>query len=211
MSGHLVIGIDLDNTLACYDALFHRVACEEGLISSSLPKSKEQVRDAIRRLPDGETRWTRLQAMVYGPRIDGAVLFEGIGAFLRHCTDAGARVRIVSHKTHHAALDGTSVDLRESALGWMTAQGFFDPSCFALSRDEVFFESTRAEKIGRIRSLRCTHFIDDLIEVFAEAAFPADTEKFLFAPHGAPVPPPDICVFGSWREIETFLFDAGRL
>ena len=37
-----LIGIDLDNTLVCYDVLFHAVALEEGLIEPTAPKSKER-------------------------------------------------------------------------------------------------------------------------------------------------------------------------
>src|SRR3954470_4613031 len=84
-----VIGIDLDNTLVCYDELFHAVACEEGLIESATPKSKEKIRDAIRLLPNGESKWTRLQAIVYGPSMSGAVAFAGCEQFLRHCAQSG--------------------------------------------------------------------------------------------------------------------------
>jgi len=62
-----LIGVDLDNTLACYDGLFHCAALEEGLIGEGIPASKERIRDSIRLLPDGEQLWTRLQAVVYGP------------------------------------------------------------------------------------------------------------------------------------------------
>ena len=145
----LVIGIDLDNTLVCYDELFHLAACEEGLIHPSLPRNKEKIRHAIRLLPDGESRWTRLQAIVYGPRIHAATLFEGAEDFLRHCALSRVPTRIVSHKTRFATLDGKRVDLRQSSLQWLEAKGFF--SDFGFSRSDVFFESTRAEKIRRIR------------------------------------------------------------
>src|SRR5947209_7249789 len=110
-----IIGIDLDNTLACYDDIFHLAACEERLIDPLLPKSKEKIRDVIRLLPNGESQWTRLQAIVYGPRMSEARLFDGIEIFLRHCAALSVRPLIVSHKTHHAILDGGSVNLRESA------------------------------------------------------------------------------------------------
>ena len=206
-----VIGMDLDNTLVCYDELFHLVACEEGLIHPSLPGNKEKIRHAVRLLPDGENRWTRLQAIVYGPRIQEATLFKGAGVFLRHCAKSRIRAVIVSHKTRFATLDGRRVDLRQSALEWLESRGFF--SKFGLSRSDVFFESTREEKIQRIRSLRCTHFIDDLAEVFTGEAFPRKTQKLLFAPHGAVFPgdgpPPP--AFANWRELDRFFFnDAQR-
>jgi len=201
-----VIGVDLDNTLVCYDAIFHLAACEEGLIDPSLPRSKERVRDAIRLLPDGESRWTRLQALVYGPRMTEATAFDGVDAFFRHCAASGTRAWIVSHKTPSASLDGKQVDIREAALRWMQLKGFFDPDGLALSAGAVFFESTRAEKIERIRALRCTHFIDDLAEVFAESAFPRETAKLLFAAHGGQPPAADVRPFKSWRELDLFFF-----
>jgi hypothetical protein len=202
----LTIGIDLDNTLVCYDELFHCVAREEGLIDSSCSKSKEKIRDTIRLLPDGERKWTRLQAIVYGPRMLAATAFPGAEEFLRHCAAARVRTMIVSHKTPSATLDGELVDLRTAAREWLRAQGFA-VSGGGVTPADVYFESTRAEKVERIRSLGCTHFIDDLPEVFADAAFPAETVKLLFAPHGAGSVSDDVRVFGSWQELNRFFFD----
>jgi hypothetical protein len=204
MAADTVIGIDLDNTLACYDELFHRAACDEMLIDPALPSSKEVIRNAIRLLPNGENQWTRLQAIVYGPKMPDAKLFDGIATFFQSCLAAKTRVQIVSHKTHFAALDGGSVDLRAAALEWLKVKGFFTD--FGLSPSDVYFESTRAEKIARIHALRCTHFIDDLPEVFAEDSFPRETEKLLFAPHGTTSMHLDVQVFNSWRTLDHFFF-----
>jgi len=203
-----IIGVDLDNTLVCYDGLFHSAAHEEGLIDLTAPKSKERIRDSIRRLPDGERKWTRLQAIVYGPRMSGATAFPGSTDFLRACARHGVRTVIVSHKTQFAILDEEEVDLRCAALAWMEAENFFAPDGCGLSPEQVFFESTRADKIQRIRALGCTHFIDDLAEVFAEGSFPREAAKLLFAPHGGGETLKEINVFRSWRELNDFFFDA---
>ena len=204
MSQTTVIGIDLDNTLACYDGIFHLAACEERLIDACTPRSKERIRDTIRLLPDGENQWTRLQAIVYGPRMREARLFDGAADFLRHCAAKGVRTLVVSHKTPIAMLDGAAVDLRKSALEWLDATGFFTD--FSMSRGDVFFETTRAEKIDRIRMEGCAHFIDDLAEVFAESAFPREVVKVLFAPHGTASDLPGVHVCASWAEIERSFF-----
>jgi hypothetical protein len=208
--GRTIIGIDLDNTLVCYDELFHSAARQEGLIERSTPKSKERIRDTIRLLSQGEDKWTRLQTIVYGPQMSGAETFEGSEDFLRHCSARGTRTLIISHKTPFANLDGKQVDLRESALAWMAAKKFFASDGCGLSPDDVFFESTRSEKIERIHSLGCTHFIDDLAEVFAEHSFPRDIAKLLFAPHGAKIDNQDIKVFKAWRELDEFFFHDER-
>jgi len=202
-----LIGVDLDNTLACYDGLFHNAGLEEGLINEETPASKERIRDSIRLLPDGEQLWMRLQAIVYGPRMYQAKLFEGASDFLKSCAVNQVRAVIVSHKTPTARLDGKEVDLRAAALGWLKQCGFF--SDLGVHRDDVFFESTRAEKIGRIKTLGCTHFIDDLTEVFAEESFPREIRKFLFAPHphqGANSVLADVHRCRSWEEIRSLFF-----
>jgi thiamine kinase-like enzyme len=86
----------------------------------------------------------------------------------------------------------------------MESQGFFTASGFSLSRPDVFFASTREEKVQIIARLNCHAFIDDLWEVFAAADFPAHTQRILF---GQPVPSSISVDFGSssWREISHYL------
>ena len=66
----------------------------------------------------------------------------------------------------------------------MVAQGFFNR--LGLAEDRVFFEDTREAKVGRIGDARCTHFIDDLEEVFLTPGFPDDVRRILFDREGAP-------------------------
>src|SRR5262245_8746765 len=100
----MLIGIDFDNTLISYDAVFHAAARSAGLIGEGVAPRKQAVRDAIRLVPDGELAWQTLQGQVYGARIGEAVLIDGVDAFLRRCRARGCEVAIVSHKTefgHH--------------------------------------------------------------------------------------------------------------
>jgi hypothetical protein len=179
------IGVDFDNTLIDYDRVFLDAAGERGLIGAGFEGSKRAVRDAIRLLPGGELTWQRLQGHVYGAGIQGAVPFAGAGDFLRRCRTRGLTVFIVSHKTRYGRYDPARVDLRQAALGWMTAQGFLDTETGCIPAEQVFFEDDRPHKLARIAALRCTHFIDDLEEVFADPGFPPGTTRILFAPTGA--------------------------
>jgi hypothetical protein len=176
-----VVGIDFDNTLVSYDALIHQIALERGLITAGTDAGKRTVRDRIRLLPGGEVEWQKLQGLIYGPRMAQARLMAGAAEFIRECRARAWPVYIVSHKTEFAAYDDTRTNLRDAALAWMTSQRFFEPDGLGFSRDQVFFEGTRDAKIGRIRALACTHFIDDLEEVFLEPSFPAGVHKFLFS------------------------------
>ena len=54
------IGLDFDNTIICYDNVFLSSAKERGLLRSDFSGAKQQVRDAIRMLPDGEIAWQTL-------------------------------------------------------------------------------------------------------------------------------------------------------
>jgi hypothetical protein len=197
------IGIDFDNTLIDYDRVFLEAARGRGLVPPDFAGSKKAVRDAIRLLPDGEPAWQRLQGYVYGAGIGGAVAFPGAHEFLWRCAHAGAATFIVSHKTRFGHFDSARVDLREAARGWMLAQGFLE----IVPADHLYFEDDRERKIARIASLRCTHFIDDLEEVFADPTFPAGARRILLSESGA-----GSCdaLCGDWREVTAAIFgDAG--
>jgi hypothetical protein len=178
------IGIDFDNTLIDYDRVFLDAAREQRLVPRDFTGSKRAVRDSIRLLPDGELAWQRLQGHVYGAGIGGAVPFDGAGDFLRRCARTGIDTFIVSHKTRYGHYDPARVDLREAALGWMSAQGFFRDGA-GVPAANVYFEDDRERKLARIAALRCTHFIDDLEEVFADPRFPAGVRRILLAETGA--------------------------
>jgi hypothetical protein len=203
----LVIGVDFDNTLIIYDELFRRLAEERGLIDGRTAQGKTEIRDAIRRLPDGEIHWQRLQAAAYGPRIGEARLADGAGEFLDECWRAGAKVYVVSHKTELAGYDETNTNLRHAAVEWMRGTGLFRPG--GLAPEAVRFGSTRAEKIDHIRNLGCTHFIDDLEEVFREESFPAEAERILYSPHSRGQSWPGVHVARSWKQIRECLFGTG--
>ena len=59
MGAPLRIGVDFDNTIVCYDQVFHQVALEQGLIPPTLPVSKGGVRDHLRSV-NNEDAWTAM-------------------------------------------------------------------------------------------------------------------------------------------------------
>ena len=202
------IGIDFDNTIIAYDNVFLATARKRGLVPAGFAGNKKTVRDAIRLIPDGELEWQRLQGYVYGQGISGAPLIPGVGDFLRECRAAGYPVCIISHKTEFGHHDPARVNLREAALGWLTANGFFREDGFGLRREDVVFAGTRAEKLAAISARNCTHFIDDLEEVLDDPAFPQGTERILFAAEGAPTGGTPYPVCASWSEISRRFFPA---
>lgn len=173
------LGLDFDNTLVSYDALFHKVAREGGWIPDDLPLSKVRVRDHLRRI-GREDVWTEMQGYVYGARMSEALPYTGVLDFLRWARSAGLPRCIVSHKTRHP-YRGPQYDLHEAARNWVgstlsDADGpFVDPEC-------VYFEQTKEEKLARIAQVGCTVFIDDLPEILEASDFPPGAQAVLFDP-----------------------------
>ncbi len=199
------IGVDFDNTLIDYDHVFVDEARARGLVDPAFAGSKRMVRDAIRLLPEGELAWQRLQGYVYGKGIAGALLFAGARDFLSRCRERRIALFIVSHKTRYGNFDPDRVDLRQAALEWLERQGFFAPGAALVPRDNVFFADDRAAKVAKIAALDCTHYIDDLEEVFADPGFPRGVRRILFAAHDSPHAD---AVCRGWDEIAAAVFDA---
>ncbi len=195
----MVIGIDFDNTLISYDAVFHRLALEAGLIGPAVPAAKRAIRDAVRRSPQGEAAWQALQGQAYGPRILEAEVAPGAREFLARCLASGTPALVISHKTEFASVDPSRTPMREAARGWLAAQGF--------GHLPVRFGASRGEKLGHIRAAGCTHFIDDLEETFLDPDFPPRVQALLYAPGGAP-DRPGMTVAASWSAITRSLFGA---
>jgi hypothetical protein len=196
------IGVDFDNTIVCYDALFHRVCRERGLIPDDLPATKSAVRNHLRQI-GREDDWTEIQGYVYGARMAEADAFPGVLDFFRRGVTAGMTVSIISHKTRQP-YRGQGHDLHRAALNWLELQGFFDPARIGLPRARVFFELTKQEKLSRIGQCQCTHFIDDLPEFLAEPGFPRAAQRILFDPNDHYANDPDFTRLKSWTEIAVF-------
>jgi len=192
----LHIGVDFDNTIVCYDALFYRVCRERGLIPANVPVSKSEVRNYLRRM-GREDDWTEMQGYIYGARMSEAAAFPGVIEFFRDCRMNGINVSIISHKTRYP-YRGEPYDLHQAALAWLENQGFFDLDQIGLPRDKAVFELTKHAKLERIGSFGCTHFIDDLPEFLMESSFPTNTRRILFDPNDHYPDSPDYVRMQQW-------------
>lgn len=173
------IGLDFDNTIVSYDALFHKVALEQDVIPKTTPVNKLAVRDFLR-TEDKEAIWTEMQGYVYGARMDEADSYPGVIDFIRLARSAGHTLAIVSHKTKYPYL-GQQHDLHASARAWI--ERYLSEDGIALIPEtQVFFELTKEAKLSRIATFACDIFIDDLPEILSADNFPAATRRFLFDP-----------------------------
>ncbi len=199
------IGIDFDNTIARFDAVFIDTARRMGLVDDRFQGYKRKLRDTIRRMPDGEIKWQQLQGRVYGAGMPFAQLIEGVDAFLQRCRETGQTVFIVSHKTEYGHYDPQHVNLRKAAFDWMLAHGFFRNEGFGIGTKDVYFEASRDEKLRRIQTLECSVFIDDLEEVFLDPGFPRGVRRILLD-ESDNVLPADIVRCRNWREVSKVMF-----
>ncbi len=170
------IGIDFDNTIACYDGVFHRAAVERGLIAEDLGTDKNTVRNYLREIGK-EDDWTELQGYVYGARMDLVAVFDGFLAFVEEARRSGHDLVIVSHKTRTPFM-GPAYDLHDAARSFLEAKQIVT----AARVPSVFFELTLDEKVERITSEKCDVFVDDLPELLGHEQFPKDVRGILFDP-----------------------------
>lgn len=168
----LRIGIDLDNTLVCYDRVFEALARERGITLDGAV-GKKSIRDAVRAAA-GNDVWTEMQGLAYGPRMKDASAMPDAEKFLAWARGRGVALFIVSHKTRRSAIGDH--DLHAPAAAWLRSRGF-EPA------KDAFLEETREAKFGRIAALGLTHFIDDLEEFLTDPLFPKGVERIHFVPN----------------------------
>jgi hypothetical protein len=174
------IGIDFDNTIACYDGVFHQAALERGLIPPDLARDKNSVRDHL----NGSGRkddFTELQGYVYGARMELVAPYPGFAEFIGAARKAGHDLFVISHKTQHPIL-GPKHDMHAAARSFLTGRGLTGAQPHQIDPENVFFELTKGEKVARAHDLACDVFIDDLPEILSLGGFPPRMRKILFDP-----------------------------
>jgi hypothetical protein len=176
----LRIGIDFDNTIACYDSAFSEVCSDIGLINDDVVRSKQEVKQHILKLNDGNKLWQSLQGQVYGKYIKKAYMFPGLSRFLMRSLWKKNQIYIISHKTEFGHYDESGISLREACRSWLSDLGFFDSEKYGINKQDVFFADTRFEKVSIIKELNLDYMVDDLAEVFEEKNFPI-IKKILFS------------------------------
>lgn len=197
------IGIDFDNTIACYDGVFHRVAVERELIPQTLGTDKNTVRNYLREIGK-EDDWTELQGYVYGARMDLVNVYDGFMTFVEVARAKGHDLVIVSHKTKTPFM-GPKYDLHEAAREFLVAKKISATDAVPA----IFFELTLEEKAARIEGEGCDFFVDDLPELLFHSAFPEKTARILFDPDNHheedELPSGKVARHSSWKSISDAL------
>jgi hypothetical protein len=196
------VGVDFDNTIVSYDALFHKVACEKRLVPVDLPGTKIAVRDWLRE-EGKETAWTELQGYVYGARMDEAEPYPGVVDFFVWARARSIATYIISHRTAYP-IAGPRYDLHKAARLWIDHHlaGVREG---ALPPENVYFELGTPAKLRRIGTVGCAYYIDDLPEILLSADFPAGPKRILFDPESHHLGACNLIHATSWHEIRSHI------
>jgi hypothetical protein len=174
------IGLDFDNTIACYDSAITKLAEEMFELPDLVPRTKLGVRDYLR-MQDREVEWTAFQGELYGPGMRYAQAYEGAIETMLELNALGHELFIVSHRSKKPYA-GHPHDLHAAARAWLKetvqSHGLF-------TNDQVFFLESRDQKLQMIKELNCGIFLDDLPEVLEATQFPLTTQGILFAPEAS--------------------------
>lgn len=192
-----LLGLDFDNTLVRYDKLFHQLALEKGLINNKIQASKTIIRDYLRSQNKDE-EFTLLQGEVYGLRILEAEPAEGMLEALLELHQSGVSMVLVSHKTKNP-YKGPAYNLREASWRWLEKYRFFDQHWLGWNEEQIYFEDSKENKIKRIHSLGCSHYIDDLPEILENLS--PSIRKFLYCPESIKQNKGYIHI-GAWKQLK---------
>ena len=192
----MLLGIDFDNTIIKYDELFHKVAYEKKLIPFDLPKQKNAVRDYLRK-ENIEDEWTMIQGEVYSNRINEAIPYPGMKETLIEIRSRKIPIKIISHKTQFPYM-GPKNDLHKSAFSWLETNKFFEKD-LGFNRNDIFFETTKENKINRILKTECTYYLDDLPEILS--MIPRTIKRMNFSPNNNKIKNSEWIVINKWTDL----------
>ena len=113
----MLIGLDFDNTLVCYDEAIIRLADKLLKLPPDLPRTKLAIRDYLREA-NREHEWTVFQGELYGPGMSYAEPFEHSVETMQILKTAGYSLCIVSHRSF-TPYAGPAYDLHAAARAWI--------------------------------------------------------------------------------------------
>ena len=173
----MLIGLDFDNTIVCYDKAIARLADELFDLPPYLPRTKLALRDFLRQA-NREPEWTAFQGALYGPGMAHAEPFEQALETMQALKHMDHSLCIVSHRSLRPYA-GPAHDLHAAARAWVDE---WLASSGLIGNGMAHFHETREQKIAAIRNLGCKVFLDDLPEVLEDEHFPSTCWALLFDP-----------------------------
>ena len=196
----MIVGLDFDNTIVCYDEAIAVLAAKIFDLPTEVSRTKLDIRDYLRRTGQEEA-WTRFQGELYGPGMAYASPFPEVVSTLRDLEQAGHQFVVISHRTRFPYL-GERYDLHQFANDWLQV---YLPCVLS----SVAFHETKSDKLSDIGRARCDFFLDDLPEILSDSQFPQSTRGILFSPTGERGVWPGASI-ASWVELKSVVSDGDR-
>ena len=172
-------GFDLDNTLIDYSVAVQKYCLNEGLDEC---KTLDSLRSLLRRSDTTGHLWQLAQGWLYTDGLSYARAGQGAVELCEFLINSDMELMIVSHKTTHTPDFCGQKPLREIATKWINSSELAD---YFLGNEQIYYEATRASKVERIQKLEFNYFVDDLVEVFQEPAYPKAVTSFLLSETGS--------------------------
>jgi hypothetical protein len=172
-------GFDLDNTLIDYSVAVQKYCSNEGLDEC---KTINSLRTLLRRSDTTGRLWQLAQGWLYTDGLSYARSGHGAVELCEFLRSTNFELLIVSHKTTHTPDFCGQKPLREVATKWINGSELAD---YFLGNEQIYYEATRASKVERIQKLEFNYFVDDLVEVFQEPAYPKAVTSFLLSETGS--------------------------
>jgi len=176
----MIIGLDLDNTIACYNNSFAMLATKHLKIPKTVGRTKIAIRDFLRN-ENREQEWTIFQGILYGPGMRHAQPFEGAVETIKKLIEKGHKILIISHRSKYP-YKGPKYNLHKYAYDWIEREVVTKGELAKLGRQslEIYLNETLEDKLAMIKNQKCDIFLDDLPAVLQSERFPRDTRGVLF-------------------------------
>ena len=203
------IGLDFDNTIACYNQAIEVLAEKRFELPREIPRTKQGVKEYLR-TNGREEEWTTFQGELYGPGMQCAKPFEGAITAMKLLNSYGHQLMIISHRSRFPYA-GQQHDLHEAAHRWIK-ENLQKSSLFEEKTNvkNVHFLETREEKLKLIKQLSCEVFVDDLPEVLSSPSFASNIRAILFDPSGIAILPAKADRISSWEELPALMASFDR-
>ena len=100
---------------------------------------------------------------------------------------------------------GPAYDLHKAAHNWLDKHNFFSQSFLGWKSENLFFEEKKVAKIERVTRCKCTHYVDDLIEILN--LLPSTIKKIHYNPTKTKFEGQKIYTMSDWSQLISTIND----
>jgi hypothetical protein len=125
--------------------------------------------------PTGRS-WQEAQSWIYSEGLSFASPNIGANELCSYLQSSDFKLQIISHKTHYTPEFCGIKPLRELATQWIRDS---ELSNYFRDKDSIHYESTRLNKVKKIKELNLNYFVDDLADIFKEYEYPKKINSYL--------------------------------